>query len=55
MFSGKNCERRNYCSPDPCQNNAPCRSLDVTFQCDCLPGFQGPTCGINRGKYPVQL
>ncbi len=35
---------RDDCSPDPCQNGAPCTDGPYGFTCTCPAGWAGPTC-----------
>ena len=44
FFSGVNCELRDLCAAQPCQNSGKCVSMNTGFTCKCLPGFDGPTC-----------
>ena len=61
--NGKNCTNiddcassKAYCNNNdttstetcpPCQNNATCHDMILTFNCTCLPGFDGQFCGHN--------
>lgn len=44
VLSGVNCELRDLCASQPCQNSGRCVSMNAGFTCKCLPGFHGPTC-----------
>uniref|UniRef100_A0A8C7Y9B4 Crumbs cell polarity complex component 1 n=1 Tax=Oryzias sinensis TaxID=183150 RepID=A0A8C7Y9B4_9TELE len=37
----------DHCSPNPCQNQAICRSRADGHSCFCVPGFQGANCQID--------
>ncbi|KHJ42991.1 EGF-like domain protein [Trichuris suis] len=39
--------KRLLCQPDSC-NLGTCVQGERMFTCKCPPGFEGPTCGINR-------
>lgn len=42
---------QNPCDPNPCQNEAECRSWGaVRRQCICRPGYTGVNCSENIGK-----
>ena len=32
------------CSPNPCQNGAPCVSVPYGYVCKCLSGYKGRNC-----------
>lgn len=34
----------SHCDPQPCQHGGQCRDIGNDFLCDCVEGFQGPTC-----------
>lgn len=43
--AGALCEEEDGCASDPCENGGGCTSLDDgAFSCQCLEGFDGPTC-----------
>ncbi|XP_034122311.1 cubilin homolog [Drosophila guanche] len=35
---------KDECQSNPCQNGGTCHDLYKSFQCDCVAGWQGPTC-----------
>uniref|UniRef100_A0A8C3AIP3 Delta-like protein n=1 Tax=Cyclopterus lumpus TaxID=8103 RepID=A0A8C3AIP3_CYCLU len=50
-FAGENCERDidecldiDYCSPNPCQNGAPCFNLATDYFCACSEDYEGKNC-----------
>jgi len=48
----RRCERRlgpsdNLCASQPCFNGGQCLPTDSWFQCQCAPGFEGPTCELD--------
>ncbi|XP_065833629.1 uncharacterized protein [Oscarella lobularis] len=49
FYLGNECIR-DPCLSNPCQNDGICARLGSSFTCTCLPGFEGPTCGINSAE-----
>jgi len=55
LFQGSTwCEAIDECSETPslCYYGT-CRDLDDGYQCDCEPGYYGPTCRERRGAVTV--
>ena len=36
------------CFNSPCQNNAPCKLTNTSYECTCLDGFLGIDCEIGK-------
>ena len=36
-----------FCASNPCQNGGICSEGFISFNCECLPGWTGPTCEEN--------
>ncbi|XP_056132751.1 protein crumbs homolog 1 [Lampris incognitus] len=47
VIDGKLPSTGDQCSPNPCQNQAICRSRGDGYSCFCVPGFQGVHCQID--------
>lgn len=45
----------DFCSPSPCENRGSCVSGESSFDCMCVDGFTGPTCGIRTCEINVTL
>uniref|UniRef100_A0A671ME83 Delta-like protein n=1 Tax=Sinocyclocheilus anshuiensis TaxID=1608454 RepID=A0A671ME83_9TELE len=44
-YSGKNCEIAEHaCVSNPCANGGTCHEVPSGFECQCSPGWEGPTC-----------
>jgi hypothetical protein len=53
-YSGLRCEDRDGCASQPCKNNGICvSSSGGGYTCQCLTGFEGPTC--EQGRSIVEL
>ncbi|PIC36963.1 hypothetical protein B9Z55_015769 [Caenorhabditis nigoni] len=55
-FAGPNCEEiTDICSTNnPCRNGARCIGEKLgRFKCQCVPGWEGPTCDKNIGEFGV--
>ncbi|PIK60375.1 notch [Apostichopus japonicus] len=44
QVAGVNCTEIDYCSGDPCQNDATCISLQDDYTCNCTSGYEGINC-----------
>lgn len=36
------------CLSDPCHNRGSCRETALGFECECAPGWTGPTCSTSK-------
>lgn len=44
------------CLSDPCHNRGSCRETSLGFECECAPGWTGPTCSTSKsGFQPVSF
>lgn len=47
-WEGEFCsDKIDYCKGVTCENDGLCRSADLGYRCDCLPGYDGPLCEVN--------
>lgn len=40
---------KDECTTNPCQNGATCVNTEGSYDCQCLPGFEGDGCGNGNG------
>ena len=39
------------CASEPCKNDGTCTDKYLSFECECIPGYIGPTCKTGKRKY----
>ena len=39
------------CLSDPCHNRGSCRETSLGFECECSPGWTGPTCSTSKSGF----
>lgn len=44
------------CLSDPCHNRGSCKETSLGFECECSPGWTGPTCSTSKSNFqPVSI
>jgi len=38
----------DHCTVGPCLNGGTCTSLDVGYECSCVPGYNGTNCELGE-------
>ena len=50
-YRGETCSQsQDLCTPELCKNGASCLTMEGVPQCQCLDGFSGEFCEIQKGQ-----